>query len=84
MQLGEGRPDTARPQVLSALQEPDDDPALFTRTIQQLTAGRLLTLTGPEDDGQTTVQLAHEVLIVRWPRLRTWLRDERGDGTGPP
>jgi KaiC/GvpD/RAD55 family RecA-like ATPase len=77
VQLGEGRPDTARPQLITALHEPDDDPALFLHTIQHLTAGRLITLSGPEDDPGTVVQLAHEVLIVRWPRLRTWLREAR-------
>ena len=79
VQLGEGRPDTARPQLITALHEPDDDPALFLHTIQHLTAGRLITLSGPEDDPGTVVQLAHEVLIVRWPRLRTWLRETRAE-----
>jgi KaiC/GvpD/RAD55 family RecA-like ATPase len=77
VQLGEGRPDTARPQLITSLHEPDDDPTLFLHTIQHLAAGRLITLSGPDDDPGTVVQIAHEVLIVRWPRLRTWLREAR-------
>jgi hypothetical protein len=63
--------------LITSLHEPDDDPTLFLHTIQHLAAGRLITLSGPDDDPGTVVQIAHEVLIVRWPRLRTWLREAR-------
>ena len=45
--------------------------------LRYLAANRLLTLDGPETDADTVVDLAHAALIVRWPRLRGWLRERR-------
>ncbi len=77
VQLGEGRSDTARPQLVADLGTADEDQALLTATLQHLAAARLITLDGPTDAAHTVVQMTHEVLIVRWPRLRAWLREER-------
>ena len=43
VQLGEGRQDTRRPQPVSALRVPGEDPALFDATLRHLTDRRLVT-----------------------------------------
>ncbi|MEH0580288.1 nSTAND1 domain-containing NTPase [Streptomyces sp. B21-108] len=66
---GDGAPDTRRP---AHRQEFDFGSPTDTATvIEQLARARLLTL---DDD---RVDLAHEVLITAWPRLRGWIEDDR-------
>lgn len=36
-----------------------------------------IVVTG-EDDGHPTAEIAHDILLVRWPRLQTWIEEERG------
>lgn len=51
---------------------PEDSSAAAVRNLlRRLADARLITL----DDG--TAQVAHEVLIRRWPRLRRWLDEDR-------
>ena len=48
------------------------DAAAFERLLKQMVAARLLVQDG---DGQAAwVEVAHEALIRKWPRLRAWLR----------
>ena len=46
-------------------------PETVTALLRRLADARLITL----DEG--TAQVAHEVLIRRWPRLRRWLQEDR-------
>ncbi|WP_405656247.1 hypothetical protein [Streptomyces sp. RK9] len=72
---GEGAPDTRRPVDRAELATapcagPAPDPAPDT-VLQRLARARLVTLDGD------TVDLAHEALITAWPRLRSWIDDNR-------
>lgn len=78
---GDGTPDTRRPGDRSEL-DPARDPADETTdgtaggdttasVLERLLRARLLTV----DD--TTVNLAHEALITGWPRLGTWIDEDR-------
>jgi WD40 repeat protein len=42
----------------------------------RLASGRLVVVERAAD-GQETIQLAHQALIVHWPRLRDWLTEDR-------
>ncbi|MEV6381857.1 helix-turn-helix domain-containing protein [Streptomyces sp. NPDC051773] len=68
---GEGAQDSRRPArrtELAGRGAEGDDAALV---LDHLARARLVTL----DDG--TVDLAHEALITAWPRLRTWIDEDR-------
>ncbi|HEY4934691.1 MAG TPA: TIR domain-containing protein [Terriglobales bacterium] len=43
--------------------------------IERLAKARLLTIVGQQ--GAATVEVAHEALLRKWPRLRGWLDEER-------
>ncbi|MEW1549895.1 nSTAND1 domain-containing NTPase [Streptomyces tsukubensis] len=66
---GQGAQDTRRPTPRAELEAgaPDDAPAV----LEHLIRARLIAL---DDD---TADLAHEALITAWPRLRTWIDEER-------
>ncbi|AZK93108.1 MULTISPECIES: nSTAND1 domain-containing NTPase [Streptomyces] len=66
---GQGAQDTRRPAPRAELEAgaPDDAPAV----LEHLIRARLIAL---DDD---TADLAHEALITAWPRLRTWIDEER-------
>src|SRR5690349_12982729 len=72
VQLGEGRQDTRRPQVVSALRAPGDDPALFDATLRHLTDRRLVTVSGTGGE-EPVVDLGHEAMIGHWPTLSDWI-----------
>lgn len=55
--------------------EDPDTAARFMQVLQKSTEGRLLTIS--EDQQQETVELAHEALIRSWPRLQSWLQQDR-------
>ncbi|WP_234342500.1 helix-turn-helix domain-containing protein [Streptomyces sp. NRRL B-3648] len=67
---GDGTPDTRRSAVREELY--DVGGADTFHVLDVLTGARLLTV----DDG--IVDLAHETLLTAWPRLRGWIRQERG------
>ncbi|MFB8414416.1 hypothetical protein ACFC63_02720 [Streptomyces albidoflavus] len=62
---GEGVPDTRR---VAGLDELHDVPR---ELIEHLAGARLVTL---DDEG---VSLVHECLLTAWPRLRTWIEEDR-------
>ena len=76
VQLGEGRQDTRRPQAVSALRAPGDDPALFDSTLRHLTDRRLVTMSSIDRE-EPTVDLGHEAMIAHWPTLRHWIDESR-------
>lgn len=69
-ELGEGSEDTRRIASLRELQETNSDQPL-DNVLQTLVNARLITT------GNGQVEVAHEALIRRWPRLRNWLADNR-------
>lgn len=77
VQFGEGRADTRRQQLMSALQAVDDDAKLFNQTLHHLANRRLLTLSGDEASTAIKVDIAHEALISGWPTLQQWIVERR-------
>ncbi|WP_157248304.1 WD40 repeat domain-containing protein [Nonomuraea typhae] len=69
VQLGVDAADTARRLPLADL---PDDPDI-QRVLDHLAHARLVTVEA------TTVQITHEALIRGWPRLRTWVEEDRAD-----
>ncbi|GAA4203446.1 hypothetical protein GCM10022252_61100 [Streptosporangium oxazolinicum] len=67
--VGVDAADTARRMPLTGLPA---DPRL-RQVLEHLTRARLLSV-----DAQS-VQIAHEALIRGWPRLRTWIEEDRAD-----
>ncbi|MEU2771881.1 hypothetical protein ABZ646_02910 [Streptomyces sp. NPDC007162] len=66
---GAGTADTRRPLSRADLREwPDPE---VPEVLQRLARARLVTL------GQESVELAHEALITRWPRLQAWIDANR-------
>ncbi|MEV6447829.1 hypothetical protein [Amycolatopsis sp. NPDC051716] len=66
--LGEGTEDTKRRITPDELDLDDPDTAVVLDTLAQ---ARLIAL------GDDSVEIAHEALIRHWPRLRSWLADDR-------
>jgi len=70
-ELGDGAEDTRRRVRSDDLVPHGVSPPEVRALLERLAEARLVTL----DEG--TVELAHEVLIRRWPRLRGWLEEDR-------
>ncbi|MFF2130044.1 helix-turn-helix domain-containing protein [Streptomyces olivochromogenes] len=66
---GDGTPDTRRPAGHAELRDVGGPET--AHVLEALTRARLLTL---DDD---TVDLAHEALLAAWPRLRSWIEQDR-------
>ncbi|MEU9330886.1 hypothetical protein AB0D91_45365 [Streptomyces canus] len=66
---GQGTPGTRRPLVRADMDEWTDPEV--PRVVERLAGARLLSV---DEDG---VQLAHEALITSWPRLRSWIDEDR-------
>ena len=52
-----------------------DEATVCQRLLKELVAARLLVQSG--ESGRAEVEVAHEALIRRWPRLRSWLNEDR-------
>lgn len=74
--MGESRGlDTRRRRRLAELRPADKTGALrFDGVVDQLVAARLLVRS--EERAAPTVEVAHEALIRRWKRLRSWIDEE--------
>lgn len=70
VRLGEGVEDTRRRLPLTDLTEIDRLDAV-RRVLNVLAAARLVTVDG---DG---IEIAHEALLYAWPRLRSWIDEDR-------
>ena len=68
---GEGAEDTRRIATMEELRQFDAGGTRVDMTVEELVRARLITL----DDDE--VQVAHEALIRRWPRLRSWIDENR-------
>jgi len=77
IQFGEGRADTRRQQPITSLRATNDPEDEFEKTLEQLTANRLLTLSGGDDDNPSVVDISHESLIDSWSRLQDWADERR-------
>jgi WD40 repeat protein/class 3 adenylate cyclase len=69
--LGEGTEDTRRRVRREELRLREHDDRAVQGVIDALAAARLVTL------GEAGIEVAHEALIRHWPRLRTWLQEDR-------
>ena len=47
------------------------------KVLEQLTQARLVTVAVASDQRQQMVEIAHEALVRRWPRLKQWLEEDR-------
>jgi WD40 repeat protein/class 3 adenylate cyclase len=68
---GDGAPDTRRRAGVSELLPADGDEGRMERVLDTVVDARLVTM----DD--TGVEVAHEALIREWPRLQSWLDEDR-------
>jgi WD40 repeat protein len=82
VQFGEGRSDIRRQQRVSELRAVADDPLLFEQALGHLVANRLLTLGGEAGDQGRKADIAHEMLIIGWPRSREWVQSRREAESG--
>jgi WD40 repeat protein/class 3 adenylate cyclase/tRNA A-37 threonylcarbamoyl transferase component Bud32 len=70
-ELGEGIADTRRRVAVEELVPEGASPEEVQALLDRLASARLVTL------GEGTAEVAHEVLIREWPRLRAWLEEDR-------
>jgi WD40 repeat protein/class 3 adenylate cyclase len=70
-ELGEGIEDTRRRVAVEELVPEGASPDEVQALLDRLAEARLVTL------GEGTAEVAHEVLIREWPRLRAWLEEDR-------
>jgi DNA-binding SARP family transcriptional activator/WD40 repeat protein/type II secretory pathway predicted ATPase ExeA len=75
--LGEGTEDTRRRILRRDL---GVDPATAA-VLEAFGSARLLTFDRDDSTREPTVEIAHEALLREWPRLGTWLDDDRADLT---
>jgi len=76
--FGEGRSDTRRSQLGSALRVVGDEAAGFDAILARLVGDRLLTTSSDGDEGRDIrIDLAHEVMITAWPALAGWIEELR-------
>jgi WD40 repeat protein len=68
---GSDAADTRRRVAAAALLSQAADPAATRRALEAFTAARLLT------SGGQAVEITHEALLRRWPRLRAWIDEDR-------
>lgn len=73
---GGERRDTRRRLALVELVPAGEDPAPIGRLIARLAGDRLLVTANHPQTGEETVEVSHEALIRRWPRLQTWLDED--------
>ncbi|MBN1137697.1 MAG: hypothetical protein JXM73_14010 [Anaerolineae bacterium] len=74
------RPADARRRVpQSELESLGDEPGAMAAVMAAFGRHRLLTFDRDATMEQPTVEVAHEVLLGAWPRLRAWLEESRAD-----
>ena len=73
-----GAQDTRRRARRQELFSAGPDPALVESVIATLTNARLVVIDSMPNSDEETVEVTHESLIRHWPRLRAWLKEDRG------
>ncbi len=76
---GEGAGATARRLPTTELTSPADDPARLGEVLDAFGHWRLLSFDRDAVSGEPTVEIAHEALLTRWPRLAGWVEQDRAD-----
>ena len=71
--VGEGEADTRRPVALADLASLDVDQEALAECLDAFGASRLLSFNRDPRTGASTVDIAHEALLVEWGRLREWI-----------
>jgi WD40 repeat protein len=71
VKIGEDIDDTRRTMAREDLLRESRDPDTVSAVLDAFTRGRLLT------QEQDTVEITHEALLRAWPRLRTWIDEDR-------
>ena len=69
----EHRRDTRRREEFAQLTPNGGDPEATKRVVTRLADAKLLVTSQNPETGETEVEVAHEVLIRHWDRLRKWL-----------
>jgi len=77
--VGEAGPDTRRPVDLADLASLDVDQDALAHCIDAFGRSRLLSFGRDPRSGASTVEIAHEALLVEWERLREWIDAARED-----
>ena len=77
--LDAGQPDTRRRVDRTEIDGLGLDADSVEATLGAFDRARLLSFDRDPATGHTTVEVAHESLLVEWPRLRGWLDDARED-----
>ncbi len=75
--VGEGEADTRRPVALADLASLDVDQEALTECLDAFGTSRLLSFNRDPRTGASTVDIAHEALLVEWGRLREWIDGAR-------
>ena len=70
-EVGEGTPDIRRRVTKAHLYASTSDPAAAEEVLDAFTTARLVT------SGGQTVEITHDALLSRWPRLKEWISDDR-------
>ena len=76
---GESGEPTARRVARSELRALSDDPRRVDDVVDEFGRRRLLSFDRDAVSGEPTVQVAHEALLTRWPRLAGWIEEARED-----
>ncbi len=69
--------DTRRRAKRSELETLDLDPTAVTDVVDSFGRHRLLSFDRDATTRSPTVEVAHEALLREWPRLRSWIEDQR-------
>jgi hypothetical protein len=77
---GAERRDTRRRQEIAALVPAGEPPEPTESLVARLAGDRLLVTAVHPQTGRETVEVSHEALIRRWPRLQSWIGEDL-DGT---
>ncbi|MGI9316705.1 MAG: hypothetical protein ACR2QW_05185, partial [bacterium] len=64
-------------QPIDSLRTANDEEGEFDQTLEHLTANRLLTRSGGNDNNPPAVDISHESLIDGWSRLQGWADERR-------
>ncbi|WP_414572833.1 eIF2A-related protein, partial [Nostoc sp. CCY 9925] len=81
-QLGEGTEDTCRQVLKADLVNAQQSAEVVEQVLMKLTDARLVVTSelqarGESENTVTVVDVAHEALIRHWPRLRSWVSENR-------
>jgi WD40 repeat protein len=78
IQFGDDGRNTRRQQPLVAAAAIEPDAELFFEAIEQLRTASLVMLSGGSGHRGSQIDISHEALIQRWPRLHNWIETYRG------